>query len=169
MKHWISSVILSLCAFSSSAILAGGLSSQSQCDPADLSSQQKAKIETMMKMAADDIKIYGLSQAIQHFHDRTSKFVSDDQYVFVVNENKTLLASVGNPENVGKNTLLLENTKEATKLAHHTAEQGGGWISYHWINKKTNALECKTALVSPLMAGENGKYYYGSAIFHSSH
>lgn len=138
------------------------------CRSDDLTPEQKDKVMSFVNKALADITVKGLEQAKKDFSDKSSGFITDDLYIFVLDDKQNLLANGAFPQLVGKNakTLSPQFYKVTLKL-YAKGEHGGGWVDYFWKNPKTQVMQCKSAWVTPLTKSETGQLFYlGTGLYH---
>ena len=91
-------------------------------------------------------KANGLEKAMDEFSNPSGAFNKGELYVFVYDQNATMLAHP-NAKLIGQNMLELPDAsgkkfrKEITTIA---LKEGKGWVDYKYQNPKTKAVEDKT-------------------------
>lgn len=144
-----------------------GISSAMTCSDEGITSQQKAQILKLINKAQVHIGLNGIKKSCEDFTNLKGEFVDGSNYVFIMDKNRNIVASGGNPEIIGKNVNSI--SRDAGKLVYNTAKKGGGWVSYFWENPTNHNLECKTAWVTPFLKDENGNIYYlGTGVYHTN-
>lgn len=92
------------------------------------------EIQEYVNTAASWAQEHGKEVAIATFNDPNGPFVQGDVYIYALDYNGTALALPFQPEMVGKDfiPLLDASGKPYTKVEIALAEQGGGYILYHY-------------------------------------
>jgi len=109
-------------------------------------------------------KTHGRDKAIAELNDPKGQFVKGDLYVFANNLDGTVLANGGNTRLVGQNHIGLKdgNGKLFNKECSETAQKGGGWVDYSWVNPLTKKLQPKTVWVQKI---DGSDIYLGSGVW----
>jgi cytochrome c len=120
--------------------------------------------KAMIEKADLFFKAHGKDAAYAAFTEKTEGFVLNDIYIFVVDYDGMTLAHGGNAKLVGKNMLNLKDTDGKLFIQEmiNTAQKGGGWIDYKWVNPQSKKIEMKTTLVKPI---EGQKAFFGCGIY----
>lgn len=136
-----------------------------------MTDSKKQELKQYMDLALSSIKpIYdkssGNDQAAQAKAIETiqSLYYGKDGYIFVNDASGVTLANRAKPENVGKNTLNVQdkNGKFLFKDLFAAARQGGGYVEYMWYkeSKKTEVPKLSYAIYLPKWGWTMGTGFY---------
>jgi signal transduction histidine kinase len=92
----------------------------------------------------------GKDAAIAEFNDRNGTFIRDNLYIYALDSNGKALALPYQPERIGKDLSALQDPYGVnyTQVEIFLAQQGGGFIFYHYYNPAHNmTLEPKMSYV----------------------
>jgi polar amino acid transport system substrate-binding protein len=112
--------------------------------------QVRESLKSFVREAISYANMNGKDAAITEFNDQNGTFVRDNLYVYALDYNGTALALPYQPELIGKDLSGLQDPYGVnyTKVKIFLAQQGGGFIFYHYYNPAHNmALEPKMSYV----------------------
>jgi len=102
------------------------------------------------------IQSEGFEAAFHDFHDKSSRFIHKDLYVFVLDRRGNYLACGTDLSRVGTNLNQLPGT-DGDKLTRDAwsvcDEEGGGWVTYEIHNPLTGEVTQKMSYVMPIDEG----------------
>jgi methyl-accepting chemotaxis protein len=103
---------------------------------------------SLVQRGLDTLKRVGRQQAFSLFHDPLGGFIDRDLYLFAFDRSGVCLALGAQPRFVGMHVSDVPGlSDEFVQAAWVTAENGGGWISYQFINPLTHAVSKKESYV----------------------
>ena len=113
--------------------------------------------------AADLYDALGIDDAVAFYN--TAASVDGQWYVYIADENDTLIAHPAAPNLVGKSAEAVtgDNGYPAGEAVVAVASAEGGWTSYLWTNPATGMTEFKHSFVV-----ERGGYIFGSGWYEPS-
>ncbi len=112
--------------------------------------QVRESLKSFVGEAISYANTNGKNAAITEFNDRNGTFVRDNLYVYALDYNGTALALPYQPELIGKDLSGFQDPYGVnyTKVKIFLAQQGGGFIFYHYCNPARNmTLEPKMSYV----------------------
>jgi cytochrome c len=105
--------------------------------------------QALAEKAASHLEKTGAVQAFKDFQDPNGAFRDGDLYVFVFDQEGTLVASGGFPEHVGRN--LINHHQPAPQyvgaILARAKDPGRGWVDYQWLNPCSGRRELKISYV----------------------
>lgn len=110
----------------------------------------KAKAEdavALVKKAVAYLKKNGREKSLAAFNDRHGQFVAGELYVFVIDQQATMLAHGALPRIVGKNVLEMKDADGNflfKSMLELSGAKGGGWVHYKWPNPSSKEVEAKS-------------------------
>jgi polar amino acid transport system substrate-binding protein len=121
-----------------------------------------------MKVFVEDAVAYarehGRADALAEFNDPDGRFVSCERYIYAFDNQGTTLALPHQPQLIGTDLSGLQDPfgVNYTIVEIYLAEQGGGFLFYHYPNPAHNmALEPKMSYVAPV----DETWWLGSGIY----
>ncbi len=107
----------------------------------------------LVKKGVAFVQEQGQEKALAAFNDPHGQFVKGELYFFVYSTNGDgiVLAHGQNQKMIGMHLIDMKDNdgfpviREATKVAN--SPEGKGWISYHWPNSVTKAVEAKRSYI----------------------
>lgn len=127
---------------------------------------QIEELKAFVREAKEYYRINGEKAAFAEFSNLKGKFNHGNKYVFVGNYDGVLLANGANDDTVVGKSYLEFRDEFGTPFVLmfiEAAKNGGGVVSYYWVNPETKKLELKTAYVEPL----TDNTFIGSGIYGS--
>ncbi|WP_301664294.1 cache domain-containing protein [Methanoculleus frigidifontis] len=124
----------------------------------------KQEIVRFVEDAAAYARENGREEALAGFMDRNGPFVMREVYIYALDFNGTCLALPYQPDLVGTSMLDLQDTYgvNVTRVEIDLAEQGGGFIFYHYPNPANNlTVEPKMSYVRKV----DDTYWIGAGIY----
>ncbi|MFC1771481.1 cache domain-containing protein, partial [Candidatus Margulisiibacteriota bacterium] len=120
---------------------------------------EKVFIVEKVEYAAEFLKIFKRT-AFPIFKNKASEFIFKDTYIFVLDDQGTLLVEPKYPILEGKNVSEYKDAegkllyKECINLAK---EKGSGWVDYKWVDSETGKKISKTSYIQKVET--DGKTY----------
>jgi two-component system NarL family sensor kinase len=121
-----------------------------------------------MKVFVEDAVAYarehGRADALAEFNDPDGRFVSGERYIYAFDNKGSTLALPHQPQLIGTDLSGLQDPfgVNYTIVEIHLAEQGGGFLFYHYPNPAHNmTLEPKMSYVAPV----DETWWLGSGIY----
>lgn len=112
--------------------------------------QVRESLKSFVGEAIDYVNTSGKDTAIAEFNNKSGMFVSDSLYIYALDYNGTTLALPYQPELIGTDLSGLQDPYGVnyTKVEIFLAQQGGGFLFYHYYNPARNmTLEPKMSYV----------------------
>lgn len=110
----------------------------------------KQDAQAIVDKAAAYAASNGKDKLIAEANKKDGPFQQDDLYIFVFDQNGTLIANPANPNLVGQNDVAKPDAdgKLFRKDILNVAKtQGSGWVDYKWLNPTSGKVEPKTSYV----------------------
>lgn len=109
--------------------------------------------QAMVKRAVDMIKKEGKDKALAEFNNPKGSFIDRDMYIFVIDQQGTMLAHGTIARIVNKNVLDMKdadgNFLFKTMLSE-TSKKNSAWVHYKWPNPATKAIEDKSTYLEKI-------------------
>ncbi|MDD1678819.1 MAG: cache domain-containing protein, partial [Methanomicrobiales archaeon] len=115
--------------------------------------QVRVDLKSYVEEAISYAREQGRDAAIAEFNDRNGTFVRGNLYIYAFDYNGTTLALPFQPRLIGTDLSGLQDPfgVNYTKVEIYLAQQGGGFIFYHYPNPARNmTLEPKMSYVAPV-------------------
>lgn len=113
---------------------------------ADLGTPEEAK--ALAERAATAYESLGREDAFIASNDKTGEFVDRDLYVFVLDQEGTVLAHGANEKLIGKSLLNIKDVNGVLfvqDMVETAKSQGTGWVNYSWTHPITKKIAPKTS------------------------
>ena len=133
------------------ATIASILEQMQEMTDADLSAPPKWEpVEYTKYFVREAINRYeseGLDSTVAHYNTQAS--VDGQWYVFIIDENQTIIAHAPNPDLVGKHVsqALGPNSYPTGSAVAASADQDGAWFDYTYANPASGVVETKHSWV----------------------
>jgi cytochrome c len=101
----------------------------------------------MVKKASEFIKVNGRDKGLAEFNRADGKFTTGDLYIFVIDQQGTMLAHGTLPRIVGKAVLEMKDADNHylfKDMLAATSSKTNAWVHYKWPNPGTKAIEAKS-------------------------
>ncbi len=122
-----------------------------------------ANLQTFMDKAAEYVDTNGKEVAIAEFGNLSGQFVDGNTYLYVYDNNGTVLAHPYSPELVGENRVDDPKIGDSLKQIITVAKNGGGTTYGFYPNPAANnEFELKIFLVGPMIDDE---WFYGTGLY----
>jgi signal transduction histidine kinase len=137
-------------------ILGSGIYDANDADPlirVGGDSQVRADLKSFVGEAIEYAREHGKTAALQEFNDRNGTFVRENLYIYAFDYDGTTLALPFQPQLIGTDLSGLQDPfgVNYTRVEIYLAQQGGGYIFYHYLNPTRNmTLEPKMSYVAPV-------------------
>ncbi len=126
--------------------------------------QVRMEMQSFVQNAIDYAREHGKTDSLREFNDRNGTFVRGNLYIYAFDYNGTTLSLPFQPQLVGTDLSGLQDPfgVNYTRVMIDLAEQGGGFIFYHYLDPARNmTLEPKMSYVAPV----DGTWWLGAGIY----
>jgi cytochrome c len=131
--------------------------------------KQKAIVD-FLKKAAEYIKENGKESSLAEFNKKNGIFSKDSLYVFAVNYDGLILATLDFDQKfLGTNQLNYKDPDGLSVIQRliEKAKSGGGWLLYKTENPATKTMECKYSYVMPGNIAGSSDYLIGTGYYYA--